>query len=121
MRQLFAFPTIVISLLLTVLSAFFGLSLPAELKGLIDVSSLICVMSPVLGGCLVAYGSEWGAAFKPHPNREEAAIVVGVYKLAVKISIGAGLMGTMFGIAMLGAMESRLDNDMAAVRWSRTL
>ena len=78
-------------------------------------------MSPVLGGCLVAYGSEWGAAFKPHPNREEAAIVVGVYKLAVKISIGAGLMGTMFGIAMLGAMESGLDNDMAAVRWSRTL
>ena len=121
MRQLFAFPTIVICLLLTVLSAFFGLSLPAELKGLIDVSSLICVMIPVLGGCLVAYGSEWGAAFKPHPNREEAAIVVGVYKLAVKISIGAGLMGTMFGIAMLGAMESGLDNDMAAVRWSRTL
>ena len=34
MRQLFAFPTIVISLLLTVLSAFFGLSLPAGLKGL---------------------------------------------------------------------------------------
>ncbi len=60
MRQLFAFPTIVISLLLTVLSSFFGLSLPAELKGLIDVSSLIYVMSPVLGRCLVAYGSEWG-------------------------------------------------------------
>ena len=121
MRQLFAFPTIVISLLLTVLSAFFGLSLPAGLKGLIDVSSLICVMGPVLGGCLIAYGSEWGAAFKPRPNREEAAIVVGVYKLAVKISIGAGLMGTMFGIAMLGAIESGWDNDMGTVRCSRTL
>ena len=46
-----------------------------------------------------------GAAFKPRPNREEAAIAVGVYKLAVRISIGAGLFGTMFGwIAMLGNM-----------------
>ena len=62
-------------------------------------------MGSVLGGCLIAYGSEWGAAFKPRPNREEAAIAVGVYKLAVRISIGAGLFGTMFGwIAMLGNM-----------------
>ena len=105
MRQLFAFPTIVISLLLTVLSAFFGWNLPIALKGLVDTASFICVMGSVLGGCLVAYGSEWGAAFKPRPNREEAAIAVGVYKLAVRISIGAGFIGVMFGvIAMLGAM-----------------
>ena len=87
------------------MSSFFGWGLGKTLKGLIDTASLICVLGPVLGGCLVAYGSEWGAAFKPHPNREEAAIVVGVYKLAGRISIGAGFMGVMFGvIAMLGAM-----------------
>ncbi len=46
-----------------------------------------------------------GAAFNPRPNREEAAIAVGVYKLAVRVSIGAGFIGVMFGlIAMLGAM-----------------
>ena len=79
--------------------------LPTALKGLLDIASLICVLGPVLGGCLVAYGSEWGAAFKPRPNRAEAAIAVGVYKLAVRISIGAGFIGVMFGvIAMLGAM-----------------
>ena len=121
MRKLFGFPTIVISILLTVLSAFFGWNLPIALKGLIDTTSFICVMGPVLGGCLIAYGSECGTAFKPRPNREEAEIVVGVYKLAVRISILAGLMGTMFGIAMLGAIESGWDNDMGAVRCSRTL
>ena len=46
MRKLFAFPTIVISLLLTVLSAFFGLSLPAGLKG--------------LDGCYVWDSYAWG-------------------------------------------------------------
>ena len=46
------------------------------------------------------------AAFTPRPNREEAAIVVGVYTLTVKISIRAGLMGTMFGIAMLGLWKA---------------
>ena len=88
MRKLFGFPTIVISILLTVLSAFFGWNLPIALKGLVDTASFICVMGSVLGGCLVAYGSEWGAAFKPRPNREEAAIAVGVYKLAVRILSG---------------------------------
>ena len=116
MRQLFAFPIIVISLLLTVLSAFFGLSLPAGLKGLIDVSSLICVMGPVLGGCLIAYGSEWGAAFKLRPNREEAAIAVGVYKLAVRMSIGSGFFGAMYGwIAMLGSGAGGGGMDMDAL------
>ena len=103
--RIFGFLIINVSLLLTILSAFFGLPLPTALKGLLDIASLICVLGPVLGGCLVAYGSEWGAAFKPRPNREEAAIAVGVYKLAVRISIGAGFIGVMFGvIAMLGAM-----------------
>ena len=66
-------------------------------------------MGPVLGGCLVAYGSDTykgcSAIFKRTPSQEEAAIAVGVYKLAVRISIGSGFFGTMFGwIAMLGAM-----------------
>ena len=105
--RIFGFLIIAVSFLTVVLSAFFGLALPSALKGLIDVSSLICVLGPVLGGCLIAYGSEWGVAFKPRPNREEAAIAVGVYKLAVRISIGAGFFGVMFGvIAMLGAMGS---------------
>ena len=116
MRKLFGFPTIVISILLSVLSAFFGWNLPIALKGLVDTASFICVMGSVLGGCLVAYGSEWGAAFKPRPNREEAAIAVGVYKLAVRISIGAGLFGTMFGwIAMLRSMGGGWGDDMGAV------
>ena len=79
------------------------------MKGLIDTASLICVLGPVLGGCLVAYGSDgidkWGVAFKPTPSRAEAAIAVGVYKLAVRISIGSGFFGAMFGwIAMLRHM-----------------
>jgi len=66
-------------------------------------------MGPVLGGCLVAYGSDTykgcSAIFKRTPSQEEAAIAVGVYKLAVRISIGSGFIGTMFGwIAMLGHM-----------------
>ena len=105
MRVLFGFPAIVISIILTVLNSFFGLNLPAGLKGLINSASFICVLGTVLGGFLVAYGSEWSVAFKPRPNREEAAIAVGVYKLAVRISIGSGFFGAMFGvIAMLGAM-----------------
>jgi len=103
--RIFGVLIIAVSLLLTILCCFFGLPLPTALNGLLDIASLICVLGPVLGGCLVAYGSEWGAAFKPRPNREEAAIAVGVYKLAVRISIGAGFIGVMFGvIAMLGAM-----------------
>ena len=114
--RIFGFLIINVSLLLTILSAFFGLPLPTALKGLLDIASLICVLGPVLGGCLVAYGSEWGAAFKPRPNREEAAIAVGVYKLAVRISIGAGFIGVMFGvIAMLGAMGAGNGMDMGAL------
>ena len=114
--RIFGFLIINVSLLLTILSAFFGLPLPTARKGLRDIASLICVLGPVLGGCLVAYGSEWGAAFKPRPNSEEAAIAVGVYKLAVRISIGAGFIGTVFGwIAMLGAMGAGNGMDMDAV------
>jgi len=105
--RIFGVLIIFVALLLTVLSLFFGLPLPSAVKGLLDSGSLICVMGGVLGGCLIAYGSEWSVAFKPRPNREEAEIAVGVYKLAVRISIGAGFIGVMFGvIAMLGHMGS---------------
>ena len=109
--RIFGFLIIAVSLLIVILSAFFGLSLPSALKGLIDFASLICVLGPVLGGCLIAYGSDTykgcGAIFKPTLSREEAAIAIDVYKLAVRISIGAGFIGVMFGvIAMLGAMGS---------------
>ena len=114
--RIFGFLIIAVSINLTIMSSFFGLALGATLKGLIDTASFICVMGPVLGGCLIAYGSEWGAAFKPRPNREEAAIAVGVYKLAVRISIGSGFFGNMFGwIAMLQAMGGGWGDDMGAV------
>jgi hypothetical protein len=58
--RIFGFLIIAVSFLIVVLSAFFGLALPSALKGLIDVASLICVLGLVLGGCLIAYGSEWG-------------------------------------------------------------
>ena len=111
MRVLFGFPAIVISIIFTVLSSFFGLALPTFMKGLIDPPSFICVMGLVLGGCLITYSSDMyngcGAILKPTLSREEAAIAVGVYKLAVRISIGSGFIGTMFGwISMLGAMGS---------------
>ena len=107
--RIFGFLIITVSLLLTILCSFFGLPLPTALKGLLDIASLICVLGPVLGGCLVAYGSDTykgcRAILKPTLSREEAAIVVDVYKLAVRISIGSGFIGVMFGvIAMLGAM-----------------
>lgn len=109
--RIFGFLIIVVSLLIVVLSAFFGLPLPIGLKGLLDSGSLICVMGLVLGGCLIAYGSDTykgcGAILKSTPSREEAAIAVSVYKLAVRISIGAGFIGVMFGlIAMLEHMGS---------------
>jgi len=118
--RIFGFLIIAVSLLIVVLSAFFGLALPSALRGLIDFASLICVLGPVLGGCLIAYGSDTykgcGAIFKPTLSREEAAIAIDVYKLAVRISIGAGFIGVMFGlIAILQAMSAGIDNmDMGA-------
>ena len=115
--RIFGFLIIAVSLLIVISCAFFGLSLPRGLKGLIDSTSFICVMGSVLGGCLVGYGSEWGAAFKLRPNREEAEIAIGIYKLAVRISIGSGFIGVMYGvIAMLGAMGgSRGGMDVGAL------
>ena len=118
--RIFGFLIIAVSLLIVILSAFFGLSLPSALKGLIDFASLICVLGPVLGGCLIAYGSDTykgcGAIFKPTLSREEAEIAVDVYKLAVRISIGAGFIGVMFGlIAMLGAMGAGNGMDLGAL------
>ena len=118
--RIFGFLIIAVSFLIVVLSAFFGLALPSALKGLIDFASLICVLGPVLGGCLIAYGSDiykgCGVIFKPILSREEAAIAIDVYKLAVRISIGAGFIGVMFGlIAILQAMSAGIDNmDMGA-------
>ena len=63
MRVLFGFPAIVISIIFTVLSSFFGLALPTFMKGLIDVASFICVIGRALGSCLVAYGSECSTFF----------------------------------------------------------
>ena len=114
--RIFGFLIIAVSLLIVISCAFFGLALGMWGKGLIDTASLVCVLGPVLGGCLIAYGSEWGAAFNPRPNREEAAIAVGVYKLAVRVSIGAGFIGVMFGlIAMLGAMGAGNGMDLGAL------
>ena len=114
--RIFGFLIIFVSLLLTILNGFFSLGLPSFLKGLIDIASLVCVLGPVLGGCLIAYGSEWGAAFKLRPNREEAAIAVGVYKLAVRMSIGSGFFGAMYGwIAMLGSGAGGGGMDMDAL------
>lgn len=110
--RIFGLLVIVTSILLTVMSSFSLIpKVPSFVNGLIDPVSFICVMGLVLGGCLVAYGSDTykgcGAIFKPTLSREEAAIAVDVYKLAVRISIGAGFIGTMFGwIAMLGHMGS---------------
>jgi len=96
------------------------LPLPTFGKGLIDIASLVCVLGPVLGGCLIAYGSDTykgcGATFKSTLSREEAEIAVSVHKLAVRISIGAGFIGVMFGvIAMLGAMGAGNGMDMGAL------
>ena len=118
--RIFGFLIIAVSLLIVTLSAFFGLALPSALKGLIDFASLICVLGPVLGGCLIAYGSDTykgcGAIFKPTLSREEAAIAVDVYKLAVRISIGSGFIGVMFGlIAMLGSGGGSDGVDMGAL------
>ena len=118
--RIFGFLIIFVSLLIVISCGFFGLPLPTALKGLLDIASLICVLGPVLGGCLIAYGSDTykgcGAILKPTLSREEAAIAVNVYKLAVRISIGAGFIGTMFGvIAMLGAMGA--GSGGISVRW----
>ena len=78
---------------------------PKWLSGLVDTASLIGVLGPVIGGVLIAYGSELGVAFKTTPTQKEAITAISVYKLAVRISIGSGFICTLIGwIAMLGHM-----------------
>ena len=56
----------------------------------------------------MAYGSELSTAFKTDPTRTESITAVGVYKLAIRVSIGSGFIGTPIGwIAMIGNMSSR--------------
>ena len=117
--RIFGFLIIAVSLFFTIMFAFFGLPSPSAAKGLIDVASLICVLGLVLGGCLIAYGSDTykgcGATFRSTLSREEAEIAVSVHKLAVRISIGSSFIGVMFGvIAMLGAMGAGNGMDMGA-------
>ena len=49
------FCTILLAIILTVLSSFFGLTLPAGLKGLLDSASFICVIGGMLGATLVTF------------------------------------------------------------------
>ena len=106
---------IISSMAVTVWSTFFGLTLPMALKGLIDVVGFICVIGPVIGGSLVAYGSELRTAFKVNPSQEEAMTAINVYKLAARVSIGSGLISTLLGwIAMLGNMGG-VGMDIAAL------
>jgi chemotaxis protein MotA len=55
LASIVGFGTIALALLLTILSAFFNLPLPAFLKGLIDTSSLICVVGGMLGATLITF------------------------------------------------------------------
>ena len=101
---------IFLSILINVLASFTGLgdALPRAGAGLLDTTSFICVVGSVIGGVLVAYGSELRTAFKTDPTRTESITAVGFYKLSVRISIGSGFIGTLIGwIAMLGSMGSR--------------
>ena len=83
--RIFGFFVIAVSLLIVILSCFFGLALPVGLKRLFNMASLTCVLGPALGGCLVAYGSECGTAFKLCPNSEESAIAVGLIYLVLEV------------------------------------
>ena len=98
---------IFLSILINVLASFTGLgdALPRAGAGLLDTTSFICVVGSVIGGVLVAYGSELRTAFKADPTRTESITAVGFYKLSVRISIGSGFIGTLIGwIAILGNM-----------------
>ena len=97
-----------VSMLFTIGTNFYGLPSPSALSGFVDFASLIAVLGPVIGGNLMAYGSELSTAFKTDPTRTESITAVGVYKLAIRVSIGSGFIGTPIGwIAMIGNMSSR--------------
>ena len=70
LMRIFGFFVIAVSINLTVLSAFFSLPLPTGLKSVIETASLICIIGPVIGGCLIAYGSEWSMAFSQPPVKK---------------------------------------------------
>ena len=96
-----------VSLVATIINSFFVVWSPLFVKGIIDPASLVCVLGCVIGTSLVAYGSESGKAFKKNPSQEEAMTAINVYKLAVRVSIGSGLISTLLGwIAMLLTMSS---------------
>ena len=101
---------IFLSILINVLASFTGLgdALPKAGAGLLDTACFICVIGSVIGGALVAYGSELRTAFKTDPTSAESITAVGIYRLAVRVSVGSGFIGTLIGwIAMLGSMGSR--------------
>ena len=104
--RILGFSVIFVSMNLTIINSFFvGWSPNMILRGLIDPASLVCVLGCVIGTSLVAYGSELGKAFKANASQEEAMTAINVYKLAVRVSIGSGFIGTQLGwIAMLGSM-----------------
>jgi len=106
LMRIVGFLIIFVSMILTVINSFFfSWSPPNVLRGLIDPASAVCVLGCVIGSGFVAYGSELGAAFKTTSTRTESIIAVGVYKLAVRVSIGSGFVGVLQGwIAMLGNM-----------------
>ena len=105
--RILGFVIIFASILVTGLVSFtpLGDALPTAGGGLLDTASFICVIGSVIGGSLVAYGSELRRAFQTAPTHAESITAVGFYKLAVRVSIGSGFIGTQLGwIAMLGSM-----------------
>ena len=105
--RILGFVVIFLSILVAILASFtnLGNALPKAGAGLLDTACFICVVGSVIGGSLVAYGSELRTAFKANPSQEEAMPAINVYKLAVRVSIGSGFIGTQLGwIAMLGSM-----------------
>ena len=47
-----------VSMLFTIGTNFYGLPSPSALSGFVDFASLIAILGPVIGGGLMAYGSE---------------------------------------------------------------
>ena len=108
--RILGFVVIFLSILVAILASFtnLGNALPKAGAGLLDTACFICVVGSVIGGSLVAYGSELRTAFKANPSQEEAITAINVYKLAVRVSIGSGFIGKLIcWIAMLGNMGSR--------------
>ena len=113
--RILGFSVIFVSMNLTIINSFFVVWSFGFVKGIVDLASIVCVLGCVIGTSLVAYGSELGKAFKANASQEEAMTAINVYKLAVRVSIGSGLIGTQLGwIAMLGSMGG-VGMDIAAL------